>query len=87
MTVAEVVALTGLGKSTIYAGLCETHKLKRVVFQKSPTARKTIRFVLSDVQQWIAARSADAKPQRSKLQRITAQDRIIDLAQYKRSRQ
>ena len=87
LTVAEVARLTGFGKSTIYAGLCDTHKLKRIQFRSSPKARPTIRFYESDVVAWLRTHIATAEPEIPKPKRTTAADRVVDLLQFKRSRE
>lgn len=84
----EVSELTGLSLSTIYAGLCETNTLRRIKLRSTAKGRATLRFYESDVRLWIAKRVETAQPEPVKQpRRITAADRLIDLAQYKRSRE
>lgn len=87
LTVAQVSELTGLSLSTIYEGRCETDALKRIKLRSNAKGRATLRFYLSDVTAWIAGRVEAAKPEPTKLKRITAADRVIDLATYKQSRE
>lgn len=90
LTVNEVAELTGLSKSTLYAGLLGTDQLKRVLFQTTPTSRVTLRFVESDVLAWLDRKLnppvvvVEAPKRRRGV--ITEDQRIVDMFRWKEER-
>lgn len=92
LTVNEVAQMTGLSKSSLYAGLLGTNQLKRVRFQTTPTSRATIRFIEDDVLAWLEAKlnppviepTTVPLTDRKRKQRITDSDRVVSLLQWKK---
>lgn len=87
LTVAQASDLTGLSKSTLYAGLLGTDKLRRIELRTNAKGRATIRFYESDLREWIKTQISTASPKtRRANRRRTQADQVIDLLQWKQKR-
>lgn len=85
ITAKEVSELTGLSLSTIYAGRCETDKLKRMELRTSPRQkRSSIRFSLLDVLAWQQARIQASTSATNRRRKASAC--VIDLAKFKQEK-
>lgn len=85
----QVKQMTGLSLTTIYEGRCETDKLKRIILRTHPAQKRaTIRFSLQSVMAWLHVReqASTLEESQSKKRRISASDRVIELARYKREK-